>query len=574
MSAIKRAYSYIRISTPEQARGDGMCRQIRDADAWAGANGYVIDQRIQDVGVSAFKGLNRSEGALAKFLALVENGTIEKGSALIIESLDRLSRESVVQSLPDFLALLRAGIVIVTLHDGQTYSWESLKDNPTPLYASLGVMHRAHEESAIKSVRVGKAWTQKRQRARETGEVLTARVPAWIEVVVEGKQRRFALVEERAKVVRRIFNETVAGYGRRSIVIRLNEQKVPTFSGKGSWQPSYIAKIVRSRAAIGEHRPRPRNADAIERPIENYFPAVVPKALFNKANTALDARTKGAAGPRGPGVANLLQGVVFCGSCGARMSLVNKGAPPKGGRYLVCSDAARAAGCEHDRHWRLDLVERVVVGRVDSMAIAAALDLDGEPNGPTERDLERGIATLNERIDSLIDLAETGSARVKQRLAERERELADLERQLSELREANGRVRSLPSLEERVRAMRELWDRMGGDAETREQVRRALAQHIREIWKCIRLNPRQILGVLDGFHSPGMPRRPPRSVDGKVATERTLVLYDDSPDRAAEEAWQHPDDDAPPTAADRANLERLLSRSRTKRAGIGAVRRL
>lgn len=558
MSRPLRAYSYIRISTSEQARGDGLRRQIKDADEWAKAKGYVIDQHLQDVGISAFDGSNRRNGALAKFIELVENGTVERGSVLIIESLDRLSRESVVHSLPDFLALLRAGVDIVTLYDQQIYSWDGLNGNPTPLYAGLGIMHRAHEESAMKSKRVSEAWTQKRLRAREGKEVLTSRVPGWVKVVGTGKARRLELDGSRAEIVRRIFHETAAGYGRRSIVIRLNEQKVPTFSGSGAWQPSYVAKIIRSRATIGEHQPFPRKSERAEPPIEGYFPAVVSKALFDRANAALDARMKGSAGRRGAGVANLLQGLAFCGRCGARMSLINKGAPPKGGRYLLCSDAARAAGCTHGRHWRLDLVERVVVEKMDAPAIVAALELNAEPKGPSERNLERAIVALRERMDNLLDLVEGGSEEAVRRFHIRQRELADLEMQLATIRETNSRSLSLPGLEERAQMMRELWSRMDGDADVREPVRRALAQHVREIWKSIRLTPHRITGVLEGLNARGAPIRPPRGVSGEVVKERAIVLHDDSPDGLAEEAWRHRDDHEPPSPYAHARLKRLL----------------
>ena len=55
------AYSYVRFSTPEQARGESFRRQIEAARAYAAKNGLVLDESFRDEGVSAFKGKHRDE---------------------------------------------------------------------------------------------------------------------------------------------------------------------------------------------------------------------------------------------------------------------------------------------------------------------------------------------------------------------------------------------------------------------------------------------------------------------------------------------------------------------------------
>ncbi|WP_425450421.1 recombinase family protein [Virgifigura deserti] len=48
---------------------------------------------------------------------LVRQGRIEPGSVLIVESLDRLSREQVLETQALFLLIINAGVTIVTLVD-------------------------------------------------------------------------------------------------------------------------------------------------------------------------------------------------------------------------------------------------------------------------------------------------------------------------------------------------------------------------------------------------------------------------------------------------------------------------
>ena len=114
-----KAYSYVRFSTPEQMKGDSLRRQLEQSRRWADEHNVELDESLQDIGVSGFKGKNRTEGALGRFLDLVQHGKIERGSYLLVESLDRLSREEVLSALASFTFIVKAGVTIVTLQDGQ-----------------------------------------------------------------------------------------------------------------------------------------------------------------------------------------------------------------------------------------------------------------------------------------------------------------------------------------------------------------------------------------------------------------------------------------------------------------------
>src|SRR4051794_7179131 len=94
------AYSYIRFSSPQQAEGDSLRRQHELRDAWLKRSGARLDTSLtlRDEGVSGFTGSHRTNPdrhALAAFLDLVKKGRIPQGSFLVVESLDRLSREHI-----------------------------------------------------------------------------------------------------------------------------------------------------------------------------------------------------------------------------------------------------------------------------------------------------------------------------------------------------------------------------------------------------------------------------------------------------------------------------------------------
>src|SRR6266702_3132134 len=88
-----RAYSYLRFSTPEQSKGDSYRRQSKLAKDYVDRHGLVLDDKLSfnDLGVSAFRGLNSVAGRLGAFREAVRVGLVPRGSYLLVESLDRIS---------------------------------------------------------------------------------------------------------------------------------------------------------------------------------------------------------------------------------------------------------------------------------------------------------------------------------------------------------------------------------------------------------------------------------------------------------------------------------------------------
>ena len=105
------AFSYIRMSTDTQLKGHSKQRQLEKSAAYAKVHGLELADELQleDIGVSAFKGDNVKEGALGRFLHAVEKGRVPAGSYLLVESLDRISRQEVLKSLSLFLRIIDFG---------------------------------------------------------------------------------------------------------------------------------------------------------------------------------------------------------------------------------------------------------------------------------------------------------------------------------------------------------------------------------------------------------------------------------------------------------------------------------
>lgn len=125
-----RVYSYRRFSSRRQAAGHSLQRQIESARRWCIEHDLELDESLalSDLGISAYKGDNVSRGALSGFLRAVETGHVPKGSILLVESLDRLSRNAIPEAMGLLTSIVRAGIRVVSMIDGYEWNNETIND--------------------------------------------------------------------------------------------------------------------------------------------------------------------------------------------------------------------------------------------------------------------------------------------------------------------------------------------------------------------------------------------------------------------------------------------------------------
>lgn len=173
------------MSTELQLKGDSRRRQLAASRAYAEAHNLDLTENteLEDIGISAFKGANVREGALGQFLASVKAGRIKPGSFLLVESLDRLSREQVLTAQSLFLSIIQSGINLVTLADNRVY--RAGQTELADLIMSLVIMSSAHEESQTKSHRIAASWKNKRAHAAKQ-RPMTKWCPAWLELAADG----------------------------------------------------------------------------------------------------------------------------------------------------------------------------------------------------------------------------------------------------------------------------------------------------------------------------------------------------------------------------------------------------
>jgi DNA invertase Pin-like site-specific DNA recombinase len=327
-----KAYSYIRFSSFRQAAGDSVRRQLELVQAYAEKSELQLqDLSLADMGVSAFHGDNKDNGSLGEFIRLVKAGDIPRGSYLLIESFDRLSRQAVEIALGQFLELINLGIVIVTLVDEQVYRAGEL--DLSKLTLSIVYMSRANEESEMKSRRTKAVWEIRKAQARQDGKFITnSNYPRWLKR--EGND--LAVIPEHAVTVLQVFNWSKDGMGYQKIAQMLNDGESYTFQGGKPWKGGHIHSILRNRAVMGEYQPHIKidgKRTAEGDPIKNYYPKIIEPSLFLLVQSAIDSRNKRGAGYRKGHFSNLFMGLMRC-SCGAAVILGSQ--HKNGSSYLKC----------------------------------------------------------------------------------------------------------------------------------------------------------------------------------------------------------------------------------------------
>lgn len=516
-----RAFSYTRVSSGQQVEGGGLDRQADMATAWCQRNGYELDTKLDlsDKGRSAYKGKHLSHGALGRFLELAKAGQLGEQPVLLVEAVDRLSRQEPLDALEEiFLGLCkRAGVVIVDLEDGQEYSRETLNRDAMALVKLSLKCQAAHDYSKRLARRVSSSWDQLRQDLRSGSAVgrgpAGGKHPYWLTLNTDTRQWE---LNQHADDVRLIFNDLQ--HQGLSLVARTLNAKGSRSPGGKLWAHHSVRKVATDPAAAGHLRlgiyahtegraahsrwekakakaaaagVRFTEPEPVVPPIElipDHYPAVVSQEVFDRVAAALDRRgkEKRAGGNRASTAVHtfLQSGMARCqhgGSMGATLSR-------KPGRQDIYSFRCRARsggkGCRcNGKGWRREDVHAHVVTRLSLHLLGEAAlpghdhtaELDGLEGqlraakqllSTAAEQLEKASTTLARAVDqdAQLDLLENLSHLVeKRRAAHRsaEAQVAQLATDIASLK-----ARSHPADELRSNPVRQLLQALANGTDT------------------------------------------------------------------------------------------------------------
>ncbi|KGS31085.1 recombinase family protein [Burkholderia pseudomallei] len=480
-----KAYSYVRFSTKRQAKGDSLMRQLDKSREYAAEYGLDLQEKsFEDLGVSAFDRSNVTKGALAAFIRAVEAGAIERGSFLLVENLDRLSRADVLDAMNLLSTLVKLGVRVVTLVDRRILDEESVKEPMNLMYAVL-VFVRANEESATKADRVKKAHKRKRDNC---STFAFGQGPGWLQPNAD--RTGWEVIPERAESVRRVFEYTAKGYGATAIAKIANEERWPVPGRAADWHKTLPNKLIHNRRVLGEFEPQIKEGKQ-RRPTgelwQTYYPAIVSEELFNAANAAVERRRL-LPKRRDNGYHNVFQGMLRCGHCGATLARKSKSGTRNSAGYglYVCADRDR--GLTNCPNWNARELEDALIPPLMTFVAADVLEGTVKQQARAALEIERTeLAREGKAIKHLVGTIERigTSDTISARILALEASIEARRRRVTQLAaQANDPVTSVWSedvevaIGEALRAVRDVTLEM---AEEREALHQSLLRVVKQI---------------------------------------------------------------------------------------------
>lgn len=399
---IQNAYSYIRLSSKRQTHNDkgGIDRQLDGFRQVCNRFNWTPQtQTFSDLGVSAFSGDNRLKGELSEFMQLALDGKLAPTPCLVLESLDRFSRQDIDESEPAVLALLKSGVAIHVKFTGQTFTRASTVELGDRIQI-LVALKAAHSYSQQLSERVTAAKTRKLARF-ENGEAVNICdfAPRWIDW---NKDSKTLELNDNSKAVEIIFREYQGGASLSSICRTLHSKHIPSFLG-GTWTKQTVRKILSNPATYGEFRGK-----------QGVFPAIVTKAQFESVQIIL-SRNAGVKLEKGKKAAegtefgkrgrtskhiNIFRGLVRCSECGHSMSM-NSG---RNHPYYRCDSHIHGA-CGNRFSVRASLIEENLICGLLQASPEELLAAHDKSLAYQISNLTAQREAISKRITALLELA-------------------------------------------------------------------------------------------------------------------------------------------------------------------------
>ncbi|EOI1328058.1 recombinase family protein [Citrobacter koseri] len=410
---MKKVFVYHRVSSDQQLDGSGIARQAELLEGYLDRTGICSEMDdpipvvLSDQGVSAFKGLNISEGELGAWMEEVRNGMWDS-SILVVESIDRFSRQNPFDVMGYINALMAHNVAIHDVMANIVISRSNSKDLPFVMMNA----QRAYDESKYKSDRIRKGWAKKREQAFNKGTIVTNKRPQWIDV----EDDKYVL-NHKAAVIKEIFELYKTGLGCPTIAKELQKKEGERYKFNRAWTGELVHKILTNRRVTGKIfiSETIRNHDDLDNPVTqkkyqmDVYPVVVNEDEFELVQQLLKSRR-----PNSGRVtvkkteneevlikSNLFSGIARCTECGGSMyhNVVRAKRTPKKGepkvdeyRYIRCLNE-RDGLCEN-KAMTYETVERFVVEHIIGMNLSTVMK---------EQEFNPEVEVLRVQIDQVKD---------------------------------------------------------------------------------------------------------------------------------------------------------------------------
>lgn len=387
-----KAISYIRFSTGKQAKGNSEERQDEAVTQWLVQHPEYTryDKPFKDRGKSGYSGEHiKQGGGWAKILVAVKQGDFQPGDCILVEAIDRTGRMHTGDMLGDLiLPILRSGVSIITLDDGNEYSNDSI--NTAHMHLLVARIQAAHMFSKQLSERTKASYVIRREKAKN-GKEVKRHTPVWLNTDGTPKPH---IVQH----IKQVFDLYISGVGKHTIANRLRATGMPEFA---TTVGSTVGKWLLNKAAIGHWEGKNGHPDIPG----VYTPIVEPEVFFQADKRRKQAKTN----PKTYTTKNFLQGLIKCGTCGANYSFHRKDGKLQNMRcrkhHLHGNDS-----CTNNETIPYQVVHYVYLQTASSWIDRALKVIQITENDKQKLSLNSERETLSTAIDRLVKLTLMGQS--------------------------------------------------------------------------------------------------------------------------------------------------------------------
>lgn len=406
MKETKRAVIYARYSSDKQTE-TSIEGQIAECQKYADANDMLIVKEYIDRAKSA---TTDKRPGFQKMIADSDNGLFD---IILVYQLDRFARNRYDSGFYKKI-LADNGVRVLSVK-------EPITDDNTWIFTESMLDAFSEYFSQQLALKVSRGMYQNAEKCKYNGGTMTYGYKV-------DENGYYALDEEKAPIVKEIFDRIADGETAISVCEDLNKRGIRTIRGKPFGKNS-LQNMLRNEKYRGVYQ-----FGTVRVP--EGIPRIVDDTLFDQVQDALARRSH----RRRPASENyLLTGKLYCGYC--KKPMVGTSGTSRNGtthRYYICYDAPD--DCQKKPVQKdfletqvLKLCRNEITEEVKEAVLASVEQFNKEDNlSPEFLRLKKSIAETEAKIEKLIDQVEsgTGSERFAARPQQREDDLARLKMQL------------------------------------------------------------------------------------------------------------------------------------------------
>ena len=316
-----------RLSKDEDSQLNSLNNQKKIVEEYANSKGYTVVGESYDDNIS---GMHFDRAGIEKLQEEAEKGSFE---AVIVKDLSRLGRHKTLTAM--FIDnLKRLGIRVLSATEGI----DTFDENDELLIGFKGLINDSYCRDLSRKIRAGYLQKQK------SGLVL---IPP-MGYFKDKNTGQVVIIEEQAKIIRRIFNLYLSGYGIKAIAGILNSEGVksqgyyqekvlgkkigsknPEIAYRFLWENTKVKRILENEFYCGTvvcHQSSTSKIDHVRKKMppekqfrhENMVPAIVDRETWEQVQTLMKDKCKRNVRAASGKPFHRYTGLITCIECGSR----------------------------------------------------------------------------------------------------------------------------------------------------------------------------------------------------------------------------------------------------------------